>query len=343
MNIVIANEQPNAMFYIRLSLARAMSALKHNIVIWDINKTSAFDCFDELNPDLIFLQSYNLNDAIIKCIKERPELKIVMRVADWSSWRDNLSSDFPVLKAGEKEIKYMDELQKLPNKMVCHIHHFEEYLEMTHGNWIKNGFDLISVPNCADIFDYMNGQYKEELSSDLCFIGGCWGYKQKTIEKFIFPLLDPHYNYNIKIFGNQAWPSAKYCGFLPNGMEKDVLASSKICLNIHEPHSQVFGYDAITRPYNCLANKCFVISDLVEGLAKRITGMIFCSHPESYREVIDMYINQPEVRQEVATLGFREVISNHTAFDRIEVLWNRLNLPYDKNIKQQYLEKLCRS
>lgn len=341
MNIVIANDSPTAMFYIRLCLARVMTTLGHNVTIWDITKKSAFDCFDELKPDLIFLQSYNLTPAVVKCIKEHPELKIVMRVSDWSEWRDNLDRKYPVLKAGGKEIKLMEELQKLPNKMVCHIHHFPEYLEMTHGNWIKNGYNLIAVPNCADIFDYTNGQVMEEFQSDCTIIGGVWGYKEQTIKRYIFPLLSSSVNLNIKLFGNQVWPSAKYCGFLPNGIERHVLKSARICLNIHEPHSQDFGYDAITRPYNCLANKCFVISDYVEGLSHRLQGMIHSHSPKEYKEAINYYLDKPAERQKIAETGYNEVIQKHTGYERVALIFKELDIPFDTNVKGKILEKLC--
>lgn len=345
MNIIIADDsqQSNAMYFIRLALARAISTLNNNVILWDINKQSAFDAFDTYNPDIIFLQSYNLNSSVLKCIKERPNLMVVMRVSDWSPWRDKLDPKYPVLKAGEKEIKLMEELQKLPNKLVCHIHHFEEYLEMTHGNWIKNGYKIISVPNCADIFDYLNGQYNSQFASDIAWIGAYWKYKGINLDKFIKPLCSPKEYYNIKIFGH-GWNIPQSFGFLPQGMEKHILKSAKITPAVHESHSTDFGYDLLTREFNLLCNKCFVVSDYVEGLVKIFPdSIIHCKTPKEFKDQIDYYLDKPEERERIANEGFKEVIEKHTAFDRIRVIWESLGLDTDliDLVKRQILEKLC--
>ena len=49
-------------------------------------------------------QTYNLSDAIIKCIKERPHMKVVMRASDWGQLNESIDREkYPILKASEDE------------------------------------------------------------------------------------------------------------------------------------------------------------------------------------------------------------------------------------------------
>ena len=75
MKILISSDGPHAHYYIRLGWGRAFEASGHKVYIWDIASKPAFDAFDEFEPDLFMGQTYNLNDAVYKCIKNRPHLK----------------------------------------------------------------------------------------------------------------------------------------------------------------------------------------------------------------------------------------------------------------------------
>lgn len=325
MKILIANEQDFAMKYIREGYGKALDIAGHDVTLWDIRTKSVFDAFDLFNPDLVFLQGYNLNDSVMKCIEERPNLKIVMRVSDWSDFNDSIKNEYPVISASNFEIESLKKIQSLPNPLLLHTHHCEEYLDKTHGRWVDNGFDLYAFENFADIIDYTNGIAQESLKCDLTFIGGYWGYKSKNLNKYIIPLCQSNNKYTIKIFGNQPWPTPKYCGFLQPGLEKNMLKSAQICLNIHEPHSTDFGYDIITRPYNLMANKSFMISDHVEGLVNRFS-CITAKTPEEYFETIDYYINNPQNKEDIVETCYEQVIEKHTAFDRLVDIFDRLHI-----------------
>lgn len=344
MNVIIADDSngSNAMSFIRLGIARGFAACGHNTTIWQIKNKSSYDVFDELKPDLLWLQAYNITDSLLQCIKENPGLRLVIRLSDSSKFNDELDiQKYPVLRASEQEQRYMDEIQKLPNPLVCQIHHHPDYIEQTHGRWIEKGFNVVSFMNFADLFDYSNGQYNEKFSSDLSWIGGYWPYKSRNLDKFLKPLLSPKENYNIKIFGN-GWNVPQHCGYLPNGYEKHVLKSAKITPALHEPHSTDFGYDLLTREFNLLINKCFIVSDYVEGLQKLFpSSIIHCKTPSDFKDSIDYYINKPKDRETISEIGYQQIL-NHTIFDRLIPIYQKLDLNVNEllDTKQQVFTKL---
>jgi hypothetical protein len=326
MRILIANDNKNAHSFIRSAFSKALAVSGHETILWNTWQKPVYDAFDEANPDLFFGQGYNLTPAFVKCIEERPDMSLVLRVSDWSKFNDELDKTvYPVLTASKKEIQFMKHIQTLPNKLVVHSHHHENWIKETHENWLTDGFDLYSFKNFADLFEYTNGEYQKELECDLSFIGGYWGYKAQNLDKYIMPLCEPDRNYKIRIFGNQHWATAKYCGFLPDEQAKHILKSTKVCLSVHEPHSTKLGYDIVTRPYNLMINKCFFVSDYVEGLKIDFPECITAKNPEEYEKLIQYYLNNQAEKNNIDIL-YKRVLEKHTAFERLVDIFNKLNL-----------------
>src|SRR5690606_15833543 len=136
-----------------------------------------------------------------------------------------------------------------------------------HEDWIQDGYKVISLLNGADIFVFCNGIYKEELASDICFIGGYLPLKTPSINSNLIPLIEER-RLNIKIFGNTGWPTYAYCGYAPEAKLRDILASSKICINLSEQHALKYGYDLNERWFQVGAAKGFCVADYVEGAAE---------------------------------------------------------------------------
>jgi hypothetical protein len=328
MKVLIANYDKFAHYYIHMGLAKAMTAMGIEVVMWDVNSKSVFDAFDEFEPDLFIGQSFNVNEAIIQCIKERPAMMVVMKGSDDGPIHDTMDHQkYPVLVASQKE---KDTLQKLQDETgkpdFLFVHYDEHRLDETHGYWRKRGFRVESMLSAACVFDFTNGQKQPEFTSDIAFVGGRWGYKSATLDKWFLPVLES--GLNIKIFGNQPWGVPQYCGFIADQHVKNLFASAKICPNLSEPHSQVFGYDIVERPFKLLSNKCFVISDYVEDLKKIIPdGIVYASTPVEFIEKIYYYLNKEDKRMDVAERGYRKVLSKHTYFHRVSHMFDKLGRP----------------
>jgi len=330
MRILIANDSPFAHYFIRLGLSRAFVACGHEVIIWDINKKPTFDAFDEFDPQLFIGQTYNVDDAIIKCVAERPDMKVIMKASDWGNISDSLDRKrFPVLIANKKEIDNIKRLKDETGKPdFGYIHYMEHRLPETHNHWDSVGLRIESLLSAADVFDFVNGVSKPEYECDMGFLGGRWGYKSVTFDKWFMPLLNPQSDLKVKIFGNQSWGVPQYCGVLPNGEEKHFLKSCSVCPNLSEPHSQAFGYDLLERVWKLWANKCFCISDYVEDFEKIFPAMPMYRTPKDFMEGIDCWtkvVNNEQTKQDIIDECYDLVINSGTYFHRISHIFNKLD------------------
>jgi len=323
MKILIQSDGPHAHYHIRLGLARAFEKSGHQVYIWEINQKPATDVFDEFEPDIFIGQTYNLTPIIINLIAERPHLKVEMKASDWGTYAE----EFPVLRVTETEKANVAKLRELTGKPdYLHIHYHQDYVPLTHEGWINEGYTVYSQLSAADIFAYYGGTNVPELASELCFVGGYWGYKSKVLDKWLLPLCNSG-KYRVKIFGNSPWPIPQYCGHLRNDLVKHAFASARICPNLHEPHSQIYGHDIVERPYKLLSNKCFIVSDYVEGLAKLDLAIPMAKTPEEFESLISYYLKNPNAANFAMIEGHKKVMQNHTYFSRVAEIFTRLNLP----------------
>lgn len=350
MNIVIAIDAgKSAHYYQRLGLARAFTACGHNVILWDIHKESEYDCFDIHKPDLLICQTYNITNALINCINENPAIKVIMKASDYGPITKKVVKEFPILEAREDEIKLIKLLREKTGKPDgLFIHYHKDYLEETHGYWIKQDFKVFSDMNAADIFEYTNGNFKEEYSCDIGLVSGYWPYKAQTLNKWVLPLLE-NFDYKIKIFGN-GWTVPQHMGFLPEGQEKDFFTSCKICINIHEPHSQKYGYDIVERPFKLGISKSFYISDYVKGLEKSYTESkpVLIKTPNGFiseiKQILNDWDNYSYFIKENVNKIYIETMNKHTYFDRIINIFNFLNMETETEkailIKNEVIKKI---
>ena len=328
MKVLIANDGPCAFYYIRLGLARAFNACGHEVVLWDIKNIPTMDMFDGFNPDIFLGQTYNTTRAICTAIKERPHMKVIMKAGDWGPLTNTIdSSKYGVLKASDKEKRMIMDLHKEVQKPdYLEIYYHSDYIEQTHGYWMTNGIKVNSHLLGADVFDYTNGKSTPEFQSDITFIGGYWDGKSRVLNKYLLPLCND-FKYRIKIFGNSPWPVPQYCGYVQNELTRDILASATICPQLHEPHSQDFGFDMSERTFKLLANKCFVVSDYVEGLNLLFGDkIVMAKSPEEFREKIDYFLQNPDERLPYIQQGHEEVMNKHTYFHRVAEIFDKLEL-----------------
>ena len=263
MKILISSDGPHAHSYIRTSWGKVFANLGHQVRMWEISQESAFDAFDEFEPDIFMGQTYNLNDAVFKCIKERPHMKVVLRASDWGDMQDNIDlNKYPILVAQEEEKRLLEKLKKQTGKPdFVHNHYHDNWISQTHGKWNDIGIRPVSLMHAADIFDFYPQQAVSLLKCDIGFIGGYWPYKAINLDKYLVNLCTPVGKYNIKIFGSSSWPVCQHLGKIDNNNVGALFSSATVCPNISEPHSQDFGYDIIERPFKILMSGGFCVSD----------------------------------------------------------------------------------
>lgn len=329
MRILISSDGIHAHYYQRMAWANAFSSMGFHVHVWDINKTNPFDMFDLFQPDIFLGQSYNLNKSLIRCIEERPHLKVGLRAGDWGGQTKEIdTSRFNILTASLKEIKMLEELKRRTGSPdFVHIHYPEWAVKRTHNLYKNIGINPISLMMCADVLEYSGAKFDANLECDLGFVGGYWPYKGQVIDRYLMPLLHPVGKYRAKIFGNQPWPANQYCGLIDDNKVKDLFVSAKICPNLSEPHAQEYGIDVNERIFKILYSGGFCISDSVEGYKTTFgDSIVYAESPEDFREKIDFYLNNPADRLGIAERGQKHVKENHTGFHRVATILKALGM-----------------
>jgi hypothetical protein len=341
MKILISNDGYTAFYYIRLGLLRAFEACGHKVKLWDINQQPVFDAFDEFEPDLFLGQTYNTTETLFRAIKERPHMKVIMKAADAGDFYKDVDLDYyGILTAQQEELDRIVRLYRESGKPdFLHIYYHPDYIDKTHQYWIDAGIPVKSILLASDVYDYTRGKKVPEFESDICFIGGYWPYKADVLNPYLINLCYDT-DYKIKIFGNSHWPVVQYCGSIENNMTKHVTASATICPCLHEPHAGKFGFDISERIYKLLSNKCFVISNYVEGIDKLFNdSIVLVDDPESFKEKVKYFIENPEKRQPYIDNGYNKVINNHTYFDRVIQIFDTLGI-YEDRDRAQYTKQM---
>tara|TARA_R110002012_G_scaffold130195_1_gene282638 strand:- start:493 stop:1536 length:1044 start_codon:yes stop_codon:yes gene_type:complete len=327
MKVMISNDGGHAHFFQRKAWANAFNAVGIQAALWDCKSVSAFDAFDGFEPDIFLGQAYNLDDATIKCIYERPHLKVGLRAGDWGVHENIVDKDkFNILYCSAKEKELLKKLKDETGKPdFVHIHYDNKAINVTHNHFESIGIKPISLMMCADTIQYSNAEFKPRLECDIGFVGGYWPYKGLVIDKYLFPLLDPVGQYSVKIFGNQPWWKAnQYCGLISDEDVKNLFVSAKICPNLSEPHAQEFGIDVNERIFKILYSGGFCISDKVSSYNMFGDGIVMANSPEDFREKVDYYLNNEEERKEIATRGRNCIKNGHTGFHRIATITEAL-------------------
>jgi len=315
MKILISNDGYHAHYYQRQSWVNAFAKMQGvSVALWDINSVSAFDVFDGFEPDIFLGQLYNLTPSIVKCIKERPHLKVGLRAGDWGDHEKEVDkSIYNILYATKEEIETLKELQGETGQVsFVHIHYPKEALKQTHNYYDSIGVRATSIMMCADTDAYSNPEPDPDYACDIGFVGGYWPYKGQVIEPYLFPLLENVGEYNVKIFGNQNWYVNQYCGFIDEPKVKDLFASAKICPNLSEPHAQAFGFDVNERIFKILCAGGFCVSDNVAGYNMFGDGIVIADSPADFKEKIDHYIKNESERKAIASKGRDFVLKNHS-------------------------------
>lgn len=317
IKVLISNDGYHAHYFERMSWLRAFQSVNFiDAYIYDI-KEPAFKVFDKIEPDIFIGQLYNLDTATIKCINNRPHLKVALRAGEYGSFETN--PKFNILKSSTEEFNLAKKLRDCGGLDFVYTHYEQESVNSTHSLFKENGIPAYGITLCADVFSYLNGKFDESLSCDIGFVGGYWPYKGYIIDQYLLPLCHPVGKYNIKIFGNQGWSGVnQYCGHIKEENVKHLFASTKICPNLSEPHAHEYGIEVNERGFKVLAAGGFCIGDNVAS-HKRIfrDGMVFAENSNDFKDKIDYYLKNENEAKIIAKKGQSIVLKNHTSYHRI--------------------------
>ncbi len=318
MNILIRHEH-NASHYIYSGLLNAFTKQGHKCAFWSPDSLSAFDAFDLFEPDLFLGQGYNLDRATLKCLALKPETQVLLKVGCWGAVCDDVDTDkYPILMRTPEETgnveKVASSLSDIKNLVLFNYVHPNKKNYLMSG-WEKSVAKTIGVLPAADAEEYSLGSFDEKLECQIGFVGGYWPYKGQNLDKYIIPLCYPVGKYNVKIFGNQAWPVSQYMGSASNQTVRNLFASSVICPNISEPHANAFGFEVNERVFKLAASKSFFISDHIASLTEDIFTQgeaVVAESPQQFHDLVEDVINNPDIRESHINACYATVMKHHT-------------------------------
>lgn len=318
MKILCRHEQM-ASHYIYSGLGSSLVKSGHTFAFWDQKTKPAFDVFSEYQPDIFFGQGYNLDGATIKCLNQNPHIKIFLKVGCWGELnKEEDLSEYHILMADDKEKRSIDSLKNNNDITLLNYCH-KNRVPYVIGGWKDHG-TLWGLLPAADVKNFYPEEKDERYSSDIVFVGGYWGYKGKNLDRFIIPLCYPVGKHNIKIFGNQHWSPPQYCGFINDEDLRKVLSNSTICPNIHEPHSNRYGFDVLNRIFNIVACGGFCISDYVSSIEEDIfvkDEMVLAKTSDEFFEKINHFLKNPDDRLPYIERAKKITLTSHTYENRI--------------------------
>lgn len=304
--------------YIYRGLGKAFEKLGHERQFWYADRNSAFDVFNNYEPDIFLGQGYNLDRAQIKCINQRPHLKCLLKVGISGELDGYFEHDkYEALFSSPQEKLNVDAIQN-KDRLFLFNYGFERYHDLLLYNW-KSVANTFMLPLAADTNAFYS-DYNKHVKCDISFSGGYWSYKARNLDKYILPLCYPVGNYNIRLFGNQAWPAPQYLGFVDDDLIRQVISSSRIVPACHEPHANKYGYEAESRIFNIPACKTLTISDYVETYKLDVftdDELPMFDNPKDYHECIDYYLKKNEEREKLAEKQYEIIMSGHTYDHRI--------------------------
>lgn len=318
--------------YVRSGWGRVFAACGHDFRFWTPESKSAHDAFGEFEPDVAILTTYDCDRALAKCIAARPNMKVAMFGSAWGHLlKDIDTKKYPLVITSESEKKLLAKLKEETGKPdFVFVHVSDKYLDGTMGGWKSIGIKPVGILNAADTFVYLDGTSKPELKCDVGFCGGYWPYKARNLDRYILPLCHPSAGLKVKIFSNSPWPVAQYLGGIADADVANLFASATVCPNVSEPHSTDLGWDVIERVFKVPASGGFLISDKVKEIDEIfISGRGTIPQADSTKDMFDMiqhYVAHPEERDPVIKRTRRNVLLDHTYFERVHQMWTEFGL-----------------
>lgn len=308
--------------------ANSLVASGHDFTFWSPEKKPAFDAFSEYKPDVFIGTTFDLPEDLMRAIENFTDVKVILKGSNYGHLDDAIKkAGYPVVIITDQEKQNVSRLGSRLSYVFCHYH--PNRLDGTMEKWIDLGVRPVALMNAADVVDYGFGTPKEEFKSDLVFIGGHWGYKSQNLNRYILPLCEPVGKYKIKIWGNQPWPVGQYLGLTDTKNVKHIYASAKVSPNVSEPHSNIWGFDAVERPFKIISSGGCCITDHVSSLQEDVftnDELPYAENPKDFLDLVKSYIlDESEVFRADAKKRCQTVVYNgHTYFHRAHDLLSEL-------------------
>lgn len=331
--ILIPQGHGATQFY-RLGWGRALSIAGYEVMTWH-NGFPAFDIFNRTHPTIVFCGTWELDDALLKCLRKW-NCQVILWGSTYGDFCKDIDSEDPVQVPSEQELRNVEKLLEFAEVKNIYSYYHHRHVSYTHGHWLRD-FQLKprGIPLAADIFDYGIGDYDKHLACNVSFIGGHWPYKAKYLEEYLYPLSREN-GVSLKIFGTGNWQVPQYLGTLETQHVKNLFASSTVSLNLFEPLSIKYGIDVNERGYKILSSGGICLSQRVKSAVEDIFTDGEVIFFDTYDEILGKISELSELdnRVEQITRGIK------TAYDKHTYLHRAKDLLLLEDVPQDYIDKL---
>ena len=207
------------------------------------------------------------------------------------------------------EQKWVDEINKLDNVILWTFVDIGKENEHFYSQWDKK---IHTFPLAFDSIGYKPKEVEKYKKYDISFVGG-WadnGFNEKR--GIILDTFKSFMETDLK------------CGFFVNKnltheQECNLLANSKLTLNIHDAYQRVLGFDTNERTFKSLGLNGLLVSDTVGQLNQLFPDVKTSLDPRQLVEITKEILAMPEdEREQLRQNNKDDILKNHTYVNRVQ-------------------------
>lgn len=347
MRKILVLQGAGANYFIRSSLCSAWKASGNVVYFWDKAGKSAFDVFQEFEPDIFLGDVWQLDRPIVKNLSKYKHVKSILYGDIWGDIEKEIDFEkYPVGRTTDEQKRLVESLIKGGADFKNIIsNHGPDDIKVTHNKWKDNlGLNIHSVLVSADTTIYYPREKDNKYRAQCFYTGGAWGYKNRTINQYLSPLFYPNTkDWKIRIAGN-GWNNVHSVGQMSSEEVAKHYTNSDIVPHMTEPHvSENIYQDLPLRYFEVPACKGFSVSCPCNSIRNIFDEdeLVVADNPKDFFDKVVYYLNHPDETIPYRERAMKKVLTLHTGFDRAEQLFNMID--YDttsiKEAKQKVITK----
>lgn len=301
MKILICHRPGGAFGYISESWLNALNDSGHVAVRWSGN----IGDWKEFDPDLY-----------VGCSGHRQPIPAVRRAKVAIHVNPYGPIDIPGIMESNDSIAWAK--SQRPDAVFGYAH--ESDAEMWSYWTLKAGIPFVPMATAGDTTLYKN--LGNERTKSIAYVGGRWGYKAKTIDAYLFPVLKQH-DYVLAGWGD--WPNWLTIGAVADQDVNDLFNSAKIAPCISEYHTHTHGIDLPERVWKTTLAGCLPIHDSAKGLNRYLPSVPVADSPTMFADMVWHYLKNDDERIRLAAKLKAELFEyGHTYHHRLSRLFEVL-------------------
>lgn len=184
------------------------------------------------------------------------------------------------------------------------------FCETDNNQYFEKWGKVRTVPLAYDNINYKH-EKSDKLNFDVCFVGG-WannGFDEKR--RIMTSWMKPFIKSGLK------------CGFFINrgvshDFESQLLANSKVAINIHDAYQQELGLDTNERTFKSLGLNGLLVTDDIDQIRKYFPNIAVARTPEAMlKRVLDYVKMEDDERTKIKQSNIEMISKDHTYVNRV--------------------------